>query len=55
MLVSHDHLPEISKKAALQWFSKKICQHLLGWAMLHAKVLEVDSVFYEEIPDVDVS
>lgn len=54
MSVSHDHVPEFPKKAALERLCEKISEHLLGGAMLHVKAFELDSVLDKEAPAVDV-
>jgi hypothetical protein len=50
----YDHVPEFSKKAALQWFRKKIDEHLFSGAVLHAKVFEADAILDKEVSDVYV-
>jgi hypothetical protein len=53
--VSHDHLNEFSEQVSLQWLREEVRQHLLGWAvLLYFNVPQPQSVFYEEVPNVDV-
>jgi hypothetical protein len=55
MLVSKDYFAKFSEKPALQGFRKKIGQHLFRWAMLYVDGFEADTIFDEEVSDVDVS
>ncbi len=55
MGVTHDDRSQLSEQSSLQRLGKKISQHPFGGAVNNIKTIQLESVFYPEISDVDVS
>mgnify|MGYP002809867744 CR=1 FL=1 len=54
MFLSHYYVSKFPKKASLKWFSKEIREHLFRGAVLYVDLLDVESVLYKKISDVNM-
>ena len=50
----HDNFLELEKLLALERLGKKIGNHFISWAIIDANFSLLDSIFDEEVADIDV-